>query len=107
MNEKILEIIQNNYNLFKGTNEAEIHASFEIEAFFKEFLSDFGTKIRQQSFNEGIEEGRKKPELFKKASANIIDFADWYHEMRDAGELSKGRFTNDEILKMYDKTVSK
>jgi hypothetical protein len=33
----------------------------------------------------------------------IIDFADWYHEMKDAGELSKGRFTNDEILKMYNK----
>ena len=45
--------------------------------------------------------------LYKKASANIIDFADWYHEMRDAGELSKGRFTNDEILEMYDKKVSK
>ena len=62
MNEKILEIIQNNYNLFKGTNEAEIHASFEIEAFFKEFLSEFGSKLRQQSFNEGFEEARKKYE---------------------------------------------
>lgn len=28
--EQILEIIQNNYNEYKGTNEAELHSSEEI-----------------------------------------------------------------------------
>lgn len=37
----------------------------------------------------------------------MIDFADWYHIMRDAGELSRGRFTDNEIFEMYEKTVSK
>lgn len=35
--EQILEIIQNNYNEYKGSNEAELHSSEEIyDLFFKE-----------------------------------------------------------------------
>lgn len=56
MRDKILEIIQENYSKFSGTNEAELHASVEIEEFFKQFLSDFGTKIKAIGFNEGFDE---------------------------------------------------
>ena len=37
----------------------------------------------------------------------MINFANWFHEMKDAGELSRGRFTNNEIIEMFNKTVSK
>jgi len=36
MKDKILEIIQKNYNNFKGTNEAELHSSVEIDELFNE-----------------------------------------------------------------------
>ena len=62
MKDKILEIIQNNYNKFKGTNEAELHSANEIESFFKEFLSDFGTKIKAVGFNEGFDEANSARE---------------------------------------------
>jgi hypothetical protein len=54
MREKIQEIIQENYNKFLGTNEAELHASVEIEEFFKKFLSDFETKIHKKGVEEGL-----------------------------------------------------
>lgn len=38
MEEKILEIIQKNYNEFTGTNEAEIVSSSEIASHFREFI---------------------------------------------------------------------
>ena len=43
MKEHILEIIQKNYNTFKGTNEAELHSSEEIEEMFILF-NDFKDK---------------------------------------------------------------
>ena len=50
--EEILEIIQNNYNKFKGTNEAELHASVEIENLFNlkpKALQDELTQVKEQN----------------------------------------------------------
>ena len=40
MTDRILEIIQRNYDKFTGTNEAELHAAEEIAALFKFNLSE-------------------------------------------------------------------
>jgi hypothetical protein len=50
MREKILEIIQENYNKFLGTTEAELHASVEIEALFEKKLA-----FEKEKFNECYE----------------------------------------------------
>lgn len=42
-----------------------------------------------------------------KPAVDTVEFAEWFHVMRDAGELSKGRFTNDEIIEMYIETKTK
>jgi uncharacterized HAD superfamily protein len=39
MTDKILSIIQDNYNKFTGTNEAELHAAEEIQAHVLDFIS--------------------------------------------------------------------
>lgn len=41
MRDEILEIIHVNYNECKGTNEAELYSSVEIEDLFKERSIDF------------------------------------------------------------------
>ena len=53
---------------------------------------------------ERLKEELKEAHVFISNHYNeMINFADWYHVMRDAGELSKGRFTNDEIINQYNK----
>lgn len=54
MKDKILEIMQKNYNLFKGTNEAEIHSSFELEEFFKNEQFDLISDLSRKFFYKGI-----------------------------------------------------
>lgn len=41
------------------------------------------------------------PDLEREKEEFAMDFAEWFHVMRDAGELSRGRFTNDEIFELY------
>ena len=58
MRDEILEIIQRNYSKFKGTNEAELHSSVEIEEFFKnekfDLISDLSRKFLYKGIFVGI-----------------------------------------------------
>jgi hypothetical protein len=47
---EILEIIEKNYNTFKGTNEAELHSSFEIAKLFEQRILEF-TKWKDENYH--------------------------------------------------------
>ena len=54
MEEKILEIIQKNYDEFTGTIEAEIVSSSEIASHFREFIEWIGFSIKSTKYSGNL-----------------------------------------------------
>ena len=61
MKDKIVEIIQKNYNEYKGINEAELHSAEEIELL-----------IKKEVLKSKIEEHLRYIKMFKEQNKQIL-----------------------------------
>jgi len=52
--EKIIHIIQSNYNEFKGSNEAELHIAEEIQDLIVEVIHEIHKKEKLTEFIENL-----------------------------------------------------
>ena len=91
MEENILGIIQENYNYFTGTNEAEIAAAKEIASHFREFIEWIGFSIRNT---------KSHGNLFYREISNT-----WFYSKTFIIEPKE--YTLDELYTYYLKEVKK